>query len=157
MNTIEQKLVKATGKYVTTEHVDSLIRNYKKERWLQNSEKLDKADTIGVWFSADELEEFIRTAKFHGADGIRLCFGVYGENASRKGLDGHQTIALVATSSEEENVMGKDVYVENNGRSQLLAYNSAMPVWPTVPPHTVLKADEVGTLMVADKNGLTII
>lgn len=165
MNTTEKKLVKAAGKYVTTEHVDTLIRNYKTDRWMQNSEKLGKEDTLGIWFSADELEEFIQTAKFHGADGIRLCFGVYGENAPRKGMEGRQTIALVATSSEENNVIGKDVYVDNNEGSGLLAYNAGMPFGPITSPSTppppgitiTLKADEVGTLMVAGKDGLTII
>jgi len=163
MNTIAKKLVKTAGRYVTTEHVDTLIRNYKKERWMQNSERMGTEDTLGIWFSADELEEFIQTAKLHGADGIRLCFGVYGENAPRKGMEGRQTIALVATSSDEENVIGKDVYIENKGKTDLLAYNAGIP-WPTpvIPPTTpgttvTLKADEVGALMVAGKDGLTII
>jgi hypothetical protein len=42
MSTIEKKAVKV-GKYVNTEHVDNLIRNYKKDRWMQNSEKLGSA------------------------------------------------------------------------------------------------------------------
>jgi len=162
MRTIDQKTVKA-GKYVGTEHVDTLIRNYKKDRWMQNSERMGKEDTLGIWFSIDELEEFMQTAKLHGADGIRLCFGVYGENAPRKGMEGRQTIALVATGSDGENAIGNDVYVRENGKTGLLAYNAGMPFWPftspTTPPATTvtLKADEIGSLMVADKDGLTII
>ena len=166
MSTIEKKAVKA-GRYVNTEHVDTLIRNYKKDRWMQNSERMGKEDTLGIWFSIDELEEFMQTAKLHGADGIRLCFGVYGEKASRKGMEGRQTIALVATTADEENTaypIGKDVYTQRNGVSSLLAYNSGIP-WPfinptgPVPPSstTMSKALEVGALMVADENGLTII
>jgi hypothetical protein len=162
MNTIEKKSLKV-GKYVNTEHVDNLIRNYKKDRWIQNSENLGKQDTLGVWFSAEELEEFIQTARMHGADGIRICFGVYGANAPRKGTEGCQTVALVATSSNEESFIGDDVYVENNGKAGLLAYNTAFPLWPITPTvttpttTTILKANEVGTMMTAGKDGLMII
>jgi hypothetical protein len=159
MNTIEKKSLKV-GKYVSTEHVDTLVRNYKKDRWMQNSENLGKQDTLGIWFSIEELEEFLQTAKLNGADGVRLNFGVYGDNAPRKGMEGRQTIALVASSSNEASVMGENVYVERNGKSELLAYNAGLP-FPIQPPPpgrtTVLKGDEIGSLMVADENGLTVI
>jgi len=168
MNTIEQKLVKATGRYVTTEHVDSLIRNYKKERWMQNSQRIGKEDTLGIWFSTDELEEFIQTAKLHGADGIRIAFGVYGENAPRKESAGRQTVALVATCSEETTTDApafRDLYVETNGVTNLMAYNVGFPlINPSTPPPPgttttiTLGGDQLGTLMVADKDkGLMIL
>jgi len=157
MSTIDKKSL-TVGKYVGTEHVDTLIRNYKKERWLQNSERLGKEDSLGIWFSADELEEFIQTAKQHGADGIRLCFGVYGENAPRPGMEGKQTIAFIATSSEQEGsntTVHKDVYIKEDGKKGLLAYNAgAMFPW-VIPPSTTTM--EVGALMVAGKDGLSII
>lgn len=163
MNTIEKKSLKA-GKYVSTEHVDTIVRNYKKERWMQNSENLGKQDTLGIWFSVEELQEFLQTAQLNGADGIRVNFGVYGENASKKGAEGCQTVALVATSSTESSMIGENVYVESNGKYELLAYNTGMPIWPTIPPPAptpsgtlILKADEVGSLMIANENGLTII
>ncbi|MBN9382887.1 MAG: hypothetical protein J0H74_19125 [Chitinophagaceae bacterium] len=161
MNTIEQKLVKASGKYVTTEHVDTLIRNYKKERWLQNSERIGKEDTLGLWLTTDELEEFIQTAKLHGANSIRVCFGVYGEKGGRPGMEGKQTVALVAASGEGDDprsMVFNDVYVERNGSSSLLAYNVLYPeTTPTGPvnnpPHITL-----GAMMVADKEkGLHVI
>ncbi|MDO6433777.1 hypothetical protein Q4E93_24440 [Flavitalea sp. BT771] len=166
MRTIEKKTVKA-GNYVGTEHVDSLIRNYKKDRWMQNSEKIGKEDTLGIWYSADELEEFIQTAKLHGADGIRIAFGVYGGNAPRKENEGRQTVALIATCSlneENEAPAFKDLYVEKDGKAGLMAYNMGFPL-PNVlpgtnpPPTTVtMGGDQLGTLMVADKNkGLMII
>lgn len=161
MSTIEKKSLKV-GKYVNTEHVDTLIRNYKKERWMQNSEKLGKEDALGIWFSADELEEFIQTAKLHGADGIRICFGVYGENAPKKEMQGRQTIALIATSSEGEDMIGDDIYVDNNGKTEVLAYNTGQ-MFPFIPPGTtppstnVLKADKAGSLMIAGKDGLRVI
>lgn len=159
MNTIAKKLVKAVGKYVTTEHVDNLIRNYKKERWMKNSEKLGKEDSMGVWYSADELEEFIQTAKLHGADGIRIHFGVYGEKASRPGTEGKQTIVFVATSSEgsSDRIEHKEIYIQRDGATEVLAYNSGamFPPLPGVPP--VTQSTQLGSLMVAGKDGLTVI
>lgn len=155
MNTIEKKLVKAAGKYVTTEHVDSLIRNYKTERWLQNSERIGKEDTLGIWFSADELEEFIQTARIHGANSIRVCFGVYGEKNCRPGMEGRQTVAFVATASEGDdpaNMVHNDVYIEKDGGATLLAYNMAFPDGPVIP------RPGLGAVMMADKEkGLHVI
>lgn len=160
MNTIEKKLVKTVGKYVTTEHVDSLIRNYKKERWMQNSERIGKEDTLGLWLTTDELEEFIQTARIHGANSIRLCFGVYGEKGGRPGMEGKQTVAFVATSSEGDdlyNMEHTDIYVERDGNPTLLAYNILLPqTGPTTPPPPGVIT--LGALMVADKEkGLQVI
>jgi hypothetical protein len=54
MLTIEKKTVKA-GKLVDTAHVDTIIRNYKKERWVHNSKRLGKEDSLSVWYSIEEL------------------------------------------------------------------------------------------------------
>jgi len=151
MSTIEKKSVQS-GKYVNTEHVDTLIRNYKKERWMQNSERIGKEDTLGLWLTVDELEEFIQTAKIHGANGIRLCFGVYGEKGGRPGMEGKQTVALVATSSEGDdprNMIHNDIYIDRDDSSTLLAYNVLYPGGPTIPPTTITMG--LGAVMMADK------
>ncbi len=160
MSTIEKKSVKV-GRYVSTEHVDSLIRNYKTERWMQNSERIGTEDTLNLWLSLDELEEFIQTSKINGADGVRVCFGVYGGNARapRPEMVGKQTVAFVATSSEEN--ANNDVYVKRDGQTSLLAYN--MIYWPpttnpTTPPPPGSSTTLLGSLMVADKEkGLQVI
>ena len=51
MLTIQKKSVKA-GKFVNTEHVNSVIKNYKQERWVHNSKRLGKEDSLSAWFSA---------------------------------------------------------------------------------------------------------
>lgn len=154
MNTIEQKSLKV-GSYVNTEHVDTIVRNYKKERWLQNSERIGKEDTLNLWLSAEELEEFIQTAKMHGADGIRVCFGVYGEKCPKPGMEGKQTVAFVATASELNDdgyIVHNDLNIGDENKPSLVAYNMINPWFP--PPSSA----SVGSVMVADKdNGLQII
>jgi hypothetical protein len=54
MLTIEKKSLNV-GKFVTTEHVDSVIRNYKQERWIQNSERLGKEDSLSAWWSIVQM------------------------------------------------------------------------------------------------------
>jgi len=73
MLTIEKKSLKV-GKFVNTEHVDTVIRTYKQERWVHNSERLGKEDSLSVWHSIEELEDLIAKAKEHGGDGIRFYF-----------------------------------------------------------------------------------
>jgi hypothetical protein len=156
MSTIDKKVVKS-GKYVNTEHVDALIGNYKKERWIQNSERIGQDDTLGVWLSVEELEEFIQTSKMYGADGIRVCFGVYGGNARsrRSGMEGKQTITMVATSGEFDNA--KEIYIERNGETSVLAYNQNFPFLPGTGP-TLPSTITLGAVMVANKEkGLTVI
>ena len=62
MLTIQKKSLKV-GKFVNTEHVDTVIRNYKQERWVHNTERLGKEDSLSVWHSIEELEELIAKPK----------------------------------------------------------------------------------------------
>ena len=57
---ISEKKSLSVGKYVSTKHVDSVIRTYKKERWVHNSERLGKADSLSAWYSVEEIEAFWR-------------------------------------------------------------------------------------------------
>jgi hypothetical protein len=61
------KKAKKAGKYVDTKHVDSLLSTYKKERWIHNSKRIGKEDSLSVWYSVEELQEFLATAKQNGA------------------------------------------------------------------------------------------
>lgn len=125
MTTIEKKSLRV-GKYVDTNHVDTIIRNYKQERWVHNSERLGKEDSMSVWYSVEELEEFISKIKDYGADGIRFYFGAYPNNhISKKGEDGRQTIVLVATKNKEtkNGSANKDVYITTEKGTEILAYN----------------------------------
>lgn len=122
MTTIQKKSLKV-GRYVDTNHVDTVIRNYKKERWVQNSERIGKEDSLSVWYSVEELEGFIQKIKAHGGDGVKMYFGAYPENYEKKPeYSSRQTIVMVATRSKESEtgVANKDLYI-NAG--QILAYN----------------------------------
>ncbi len=137
MTAIETKSLKV-GKYVDTAHVDTVIRNYKQKRWLQNSEAIGKEDTLSLWYSLQELEEFIQKAKSSGANGIRLHFGVYPENFADNPAGSNQlTMVLVATKNKEteEGMTEKNVYVATEKGARLLAYNYA-GMCPTQCPST---------------------
>ena len=83
MLTIEKKSLKV-GKYVSTQHVDEVVRNYKQERWIQNSERIGQEDSLSGWWSIEEMEEFLENAKMNGADGVRMYFGAYSKNYAEK-------------------------------------------------------------------------
>ena len=121
-----QKKSLKSGQYVNTEHVDSLIRTYKKERWIHNTERLGKPDSLSTWYSIEELEEFIATAKQEGADGIKLYFAAYPKDFKKiPEYAGRQTVVMVATKQKqtEEGVLNKDIYVNRENGPEILAYN----------------------------------
>ena len=127
MLTIQKKSVRV-GKFVNTEHVNSVIKNYKQERWVHNSERLGKEDTLSAWYSLEELEDFFAKAKEHGADGVRIYFGAYDKEYAPQPLyAGRQTIVLVATQQKEtkKGNVNKDVYINTENSTSILAYNLA--------------------------------
>ncbi len=162
MLTIEKKTLKA-GKYVSTKHVDTLIRTYKQERWAHNSSRIGKEDSLTVWHSIEELEEFLHTAKEHGGDGIKFCFAVYPENyIENPAYAGRQTIVMVATKSKEQNngLAQRDIYIQGKSGTEILAYNTGRicpPICPPPPGSKDVDNPEIGTAIVNKAEGMVII
>lgn len=131
MTAIEKKSLKV-GRYVDTAHVDTVIREYKQTRWAQNSERIGMEDTRSLWYSIEELEEFFSKCKSHGADGVRIYFGVYPKDFDTV-YAGRQTAVLVATKNKEYEIGSdnKDVYISTENGTQILAYNMSQqcPHW----------------------------
>jgi hypothetical protein len=158
----EKKSLKV-GKYVDNEHADTLIRNYKHERWVHNSERIGKEDSLSCWYTVDELEEFIRTSKAHGADGIKFYFGAYPKSYDpRPEYAGRQTVLLVATKSKttETGVENKNIYISKGEKNQILAYNVGVlcPPWcQKVSPGTTHEAGIGITIVDRGEKGLTIV
>lgn len=122
---LKKKSVKV-GKLVSTEHVNTIVSNYKKERWVHNSQRLGKEDSMSVWYSVEELEEYLEKVKTHGGDGIRMYFGAYGADYQEHPLyAGRQTVVLVATKTKETPAgeTNKDIYITTEKGSSILAYN----------------------------------
>ncbi len=129
---IQKKSVKA-GKLVNTEHVNEVVTNYKQQRWVHNSKRIGKEDSLSVWYSLEELEAFMAKAKLHGGDGIRLYFGAYDEkHAPRPEYAGRQTVVFVATKQKEtlNGEVDKDLYINTENGSTILAYNIGRPCPP---------------------------
>lgn len=127
MLTIEKKSLKV-GKYVDTQHVNTVIQNYKTERWVHNSKRLGKQDSMSAWFSAEELEDYLAKIKEHGGDGVRFYFAAYDKDyAQEPKYAGRQTIVLVATKSKESEtgVVNKDLYISTENGNTILAYNNS--------------------------------
>ena len=121
-----QKKTVRTGKLVDTSHVNRVIRNYKHERWVHNSKRIGKEDSLSVWYGVEEVEAFLRLAKEHGADGIKVYFGAYdNENAPLPQYSGRQTVVFVATKAKEtaEGMLNKDLYISTETGNTILAFN----------------------------------
>jgi hypothetical protein len=160
MLTVKAKTRKA-GKLVNTTHVDTVIRNYKKERWVNNSKHIGKEDSLSVWFSIDEIEEFLAKAKDHGGDGIRFYFGAYSEDFADQPLyAGRQTIVMVATQQKEteKGVVDKDMYVTTESGPNVLAYNVGKLCPPMCKPGIDGDEDMLGITIIDKKDeGIVVI
>jgi hypothetical protein len=124
---VNQSTVKAVGKYVSTQQVDEAIRTYKRERWIHNTERIGKEDSLSGWYSLEEMEAFLATAKSHGADGVRFYFAAYSENYQEvPEYAGRQTFIMVGTKQKDtaNGVFNKDIYVATEEGNAILAYNS---------------------------------
>jgi hypothetical protein len=124
-----QKKSLKVGKYVNTAHVDTVIRTYKQERWVHNSDRIGKEDSLSAWYSMEELEQLLDTMKQHGADGMKIYFAAYPEDYTEvPGYAGRQTVVLVGTKRKQNSKgesIDKDIYVQSEKGNQILAYNTA--------------------------------
>lgn len=158
-----QKKSLKVGKYVTKNHVDTVIKNYKRERWAHNSERIGKEDSLSVWYSIEDLEDFIAKSKDHGADGVRFYFAVYSEDyAEQPQYAGRQTMVMVATKQKENETgiaANKDIYTTTDKGTEILAYNAGTMCPPFCRPKGISgDGDDIGITIVDKGNdGLVII
>lgn len=151
MLTATKKSVKA-GKFVNTQHVDTLIKNYKQTRWAANSERIGKEDSLSVWYSIEEIEEFLAVAKANNADGVKMFFGAYSPDYTEaEGYAERQTLVMVATkqSSTGQGIANKNVYINTDKGTNVLAYNCGR----LCPPNCMKPVEEIGF----DEIGITIV
>lgn len=125
MITVEKTSI-SVGSYVDTKHVDTVIREYKHERWAHSSERIGKEDSLSVWWSIEEIENFLATAKENKADGLKVYFAAYPKDYTANPLyAGRQTLVLVGTKTNETGtgIANKDIYINTENGSSILAYN----------------------------------
>jgi hypothetical protein len=152
------KTTKRSGQLVNNQHVEGLLSEYKKKRWMHNSEELGRMDSLSSWYGLEELSSFLELAREHQADGVKMYFGVYPDtHTDTPEYIGMQTVVLVATKKKqtEYGTVNKNIYMHKNGESRILAFNLSElcpPLCGTKPPGN----DEyIGIDM--EKAGLTII
>jgi len=160
MVVIEKKSLKV-GKFVNTEHVNTGIKNYKQERWVNNSKHIGKEDSLSAWLSIEEMEEFIERAKDHGGDGIRVYFAAYPNDYSEQPLyAGRQTIVLVGTKHRENEkglAANKDIYVSNREGTEILAYNNVAICPPFCNPKGIDGSDVGITIVDKGEDGFAVV
>ena len=161
MITQQKKSVK-TASNDSTGQVDNLIREYKKNRWSPNSERIGKPDTLTIWYSIEEMENFLALAKSKGGDGIRFYFAAYPvDYTAQPEYAGRQTLVSVATRSkmtETGAINHKDIYCSNNGRLKVLSGLTPKGCPPFCPPPSEGGMGDLGiTLIDKGEKGMVII
>ena len=125
-----QKISVKVNKASSTVNADTLIREYKQTRWVPNSDRINKPDSLSAWYSIEDIENFLAIAKTKGGDGIKFYFGAYPENyLSTPEYAGRQTLVMVATRSKESEkgkIANKDLYFSNNGQLKILSGNGPL-------------------------------
>jgi hypothetical protein len=145
MNTIEKKSVNA-GRFLSNQQVTTLLGAYKQNRWVDNSEKIGKEDSLTVSVSIEELETLIARIKLHGGDGVRFHFAAYPEDyVPQPEFAGRQTIVMVGTKNSEGT--NKDIYMSEGKNAQILAFGDA----PMCPPFCTGGLGKKGTTSLVDR------
>jgi len=155
MNIIAKKSVNA-GNYVSKSQVNELTSAYKQQRWVDNSEKLGKADSLSVWFTVDELENFLERVKAGGGNGVRIHFGVFPQDYRKPEVAGMQTVVMVANRSKDGSLENaKELFVDNNGKPEIVALDGPI----MCPPFCGSGGGGLGksTLIVRDDNSMEVI
>ena len=131
---VQTKLARKAGKVVNTQHAEELIQNYKRERWAYSSERMGKPDSLSVWYSVEELEEFLTMIKEAGGDGVKMHFGTYSNDFQKvPEYAGRQTVVMLATKTKEVDgkLVNKNIYKHTDKGSSLVAYNFGQLCPPT--------------------------
>jgi hypothetical protein len=162
-----QKEKKGVGKLVGKDHVNELVRNYKTQRWAQNTERIGKPDSLSAWYSLENLQEFLDLARENNADGIKLCFGVYPEGFEpNPTYSGRQTVVMIATREKETGPgisINKEIYFQKDGKVEILAFNFSSICPPscgdsgdTINPWNN-DLDTIGITIFTNKYGMSVI
>jgi hypothetical protein len=155
MNTIAKKSV-SEGNYVSREQFNTLTSAYKQQRWADNSDKLGKADSLSVWFTVEELENFLEDVKANGGNGVRIHFGVFPQQYKKPELAGIQTLVLVANRSKDGSLENaKQILVNRDGKPEILAMDAPYPCPPFCPSGFGKSGD--GTLILRNNGGMEVI
>ena len=98
---------------ITKEFARQLNVNYNNKRASLTAKKAQKEDANAIWYSLEELENYIPYIKTNGAkdgynvDGIRFYFGVYPDDEKHGEKAGLTTLFLVPTGKKIENNTAK--------------------------------------------------
>jgi hypothetical protein len=98
---------------ITKEFARQLNVNYNNKRASLTAKKAQKEDANAIWYSLEELENYIHYIKTNGAndgynvDGIRFYFGVYPDDEKHGEKAGLTTLFLVPTGKKIENNTAK--------------------------------------------------
>lgn len=98
---------------ITKEFARQLNVNYNSKRASLTAKKSQKEDANAIWYSLEELENYIHYIKTSGAkdgynvDGIRFYFGVYPDDEKHGEKAGLTTIFLVPTGKKAEKTTAK--------------------------------------------------
>lgn len=93
---------------ITKEFARQLNSNYNNKRASLVAGKEEKEDANAIWYSLEELENYIHYIKTNGAkdgynvDGIRFYFGVYPDDEKYGEKAGLTTLFLVPTGKKAE-------------------------------------------------------
>jgi hypothetical protein len=154
MNTIAEKSVKAEN-YVSKNEMNALTTAYKQDRWAANTERLGRADSLSIWYTVEELENFLNEVKANGGNGVRIHFGVFPENYRKPELAGMQTVVLVANRSKDGSLQNaKELLVNENGTPEILALDGPIPCPPYCGIGFGVTSSSLGkpTLIIRDNN-----
>lgn len=114
---------------ISLEKAKELNENYNETRARLHQEKMGKEDANAVWYSLEELENYIAYVKKQGAekgyvvDGIRLYMGVY-STTEAESKAGYSTIFLAPTGQQSKGGSQQKSATNKEGSPDILEINA---------------------------------
>jgi hypothetical protein len=144
-----------------TDDADTFIREYKQKRWVQNSERIGKPDSLSATYTVEELENFLSVAKSNGGNGIRFYYGAFPEDyTAQPEYSGRQMLVMVATKSrkmDDGRITDKNIYTKKDGRVEILSAGNPKYCPPICPPPDGGMGDLGITIVDRGSEGMQII
>jgi hypothetical protein len=102
--------------FISKETLDSRIQNYLTDklpllRDAQKNKGVTREETKSIWYSKEHIENWLREINLLNADGMRICFGAYGENENI--VSGQLCLVMVLTRPIENTNSHSDIVYEN--------------------------------------------
>ncbi len=110
------------GIFISKNVVNERVNNFQSNKLPLLTNAIGKPDTKSGWYSIEQFEELMREMYYLNADGVRLYFGAYSNDAPE--YAGQLTIIFVPTYTDIDTGAHTDIIIEGEELEERLKAES---------------------------------